>query len=146
AHIQVRAAFQPVEQPSAVLFHSMLHVYLLLLVARKGHVHAREGAVLSVAQPFELVEEVAREVAVAEDQPVVALVTVLAAMLDKRAIGRDAGAGADHDDGRAAILRQPEAIVALDKHRYLRCAAREEAGGRPPVLPAELLVLNYCYG
>src|SRR5690606_18911949 len=75
-----------------------------------------------------------------------ALVTMLAAMLDKRAIGRDAGARADHDDGCATVLREPETVVAFDEHGHLVSSAREITGSASPVLPAELLVSNYCYG
>ena len=58
----------------------------------------RERAVLERVLPFELVEEIVGEAAVAEEQPAAARGAGGAALLHEGAERRDAGAGPDHDD------------------------------------------------
>ena len=53
--------------------------------------------------PLELVEEVIAVIALAEEEPALALGAGLGALFDEAAIGGDAGAGADHDDGAAGV-------------------------------------------
>ena len=108
----------------------LLHVDLLRLVAREGDVDARQRAVCEVLLPFELIEEVVGEVALAEEQPALALGTVFDALLDEGAVGRNAGAGADHDDRAVAVLGQAEMAVRLDvdARRIADLAAVGEVG------------------
>src|SRR5204862_2858010 len=54
--------------------------------------------VLERVLPFELIEEIVREGAVAEEQPAAAFRLRRTALLNEGAKRRDAGAGADHDD------------------------------------------------
>src|SRR5690606_19856003 len=110
ADVEVRAPLQPLVQPPRLLPQPVLDVHLLRAVARERDVHAREHAFLAPAQPFELVEEIGGEAAVAVHEPVIAPVAVLGAVLDEGAERRDAGAGTDHDDGHVAIRGQAEAI------------------------------------
>ena len=83
--------------------------------------------------PLELVEEVAREVSRAEDQPVPAARARGHALLQEGAVGRDAGPGADHDHVPRAVGGQAEARVRLDvdRHRGALGARRQEVRRRP---------------
>ena len=68
----MRAAFEPVVDLAAVFAQPVLHVDLVGLVAREGEVEAVQFAALERLLPFELIEEVAAAVRVAEEQPVAA--------------------------------------------------------------------------
>src|SRR5215467_3146142 len=98
AHIEIGAVVEPFDQVAATVPQTVLHVDLLGRVARERHVHAGERAVLERVLPLELVEEVVRVVAVAEEQPGPAGGAHGAALLHEGAERCDAGAGADHDD------------------------------------------------
>ena len=64
--------------------------------------------------PFQLIQKIICVVALTEKQPALALGARLDALFHKAAIGRNAGASADHDDRRFAIGRQTEVAVRLD--------------------------------
>src|SRR5690554_7216986 len=51
----------------------MLHIALLLLVARKGYIQAGQQATFAVFQPFGLVQEIGGKVLVAKKEPVFTL-------------------------------------------------------------------------
>ena len=65
-------------------------------------------------------------------EPALALGALLDALLDEGAVGRDAGAGADHDDRPAAVLGQAEVAVRLDvdAHRIADAAPVGEVASR----------------
>ena len=69
ADVKCASFLQPTVQFAALLGHAVLHVDLLALVAREGHVQPREHAQLQPAEPLYLIEEIAAEAAVAEKQP-----------------------------------------------------------------------------
>src|ERR1019366_4104470 len=76
----------------------------------------------------------------AEEQPGRPLAASRHVLLQKRPERRDAGAWADHDDGRIAIGRQSEIMGALDIGLDLvagpQSRAREGRGGAKPLAPA----------
>ena len=76
----------------------MLHVDLLGRIAREGEIDARERAVLERILPFELIEEIMGEAAVAEEQPAAPGGSSRAALLHERPERRNAGSRPDHDD------------------------------------------------
>ncbi len=79
--------------------HAVLHVDFLGLVAGEGGVEPGEEALgLHLGELF-FVEEVGGFFLVAEEEPVLAGGAGDLALLEEGAEGRDAGAGADHDDG-----------------------------------------------
>ncbi len=63
---------------------------------------------------FVAVEEVGGGAALSEEEPVASGVAKGAALVQEAAEGRDAGAWADHDDGRVGMLRQAELFVWLN--------------------------------
>src|SRR3546814_6350915 len=67
--------------------------------------------------PFELVQELAAEIPVAEEQPVAPTGTDGSALLHEAAERRHARAGPDHDDVARGVGGQAEAFVALDVDR-----------------------------
>ena len=92
ADVEARAALQPVDDLAPPLAQPVLDVDLLGRVAREGEVEPRQRAVGEGVLPFELVEEIVREAAVAEEQPVAAAGADGAALLHEGAERRDAGA------------------------------------------------------
>src|SRR3546814_13536942 len=91
----------------------MLYIGFHALVARKGDVHAGEGAGLEMLLPLGLIEEVAAEVALAEEQPGAPAGAPRLPLLQEGTVRRHACAGADHD-GRHVVGGQPEMGIALD--------------------------------
>src|SRR5438067_906426 len=69
AHVEVRAFLEPRVELARLRKHSVLDVNLVGPVAREGDVEAAQHAVLQPLLPFDLVEEVATHVALAEEQP-----------------------------------------------------------------------------
>src|SRR3546814_16398155 len=65
----MRAFVKPGVEVGRLLQQPMLYIGFHALVARKGDVHAGEGAGLEMLLPLGLIEEVAAEVALAEEQP-----------------------------------------------------------------------------
>ena len=70
ADIEDGTAFDPLVNIAGSLADAVLYVDLLRLVARECDIEPVEASPLQVPLPFELVEEVAREVPVTEEQPV----------------------------------------------------------------------------
>src|SRR6185369_9562921 len=99
---------EPAIERPGLLAHAMLHIHLLRAIAREGDVQSRQDTTLALAQPFELIEEIAAEVALAEEEPVAPVRTVVLALLHERSEGRHASAGSDHDEGCRRIGRQAE--------------------------------------
>src|SRR5690606_14609985 len=93
ADIEVRALLQPGMDVARLLAEAVLDVELLRAVAREGDVHPCQRAVGQPLLPFGLVEEVAAEMALTEEQPRPAAAARLA-LLQEGAIGGNAGAGA----------------------------------------------------
>ena len=136
ADVEVGPFLQPAVQLAALLQHAVLHVDLGALVARKGHVQARQHAQLQPAEPFDLVEEIGAETPVAEEQPRLAPGAALLAVLHEGPEGGHAGAGTDHDDRR--VRRRP-AGGSSDSN------ARRPASSRPP-RPARRSAPSTCPG
>src|SRR5437868_14699099 len=105
-------------------------------------------AALERVLPFDLVEDIRMRVLVAEEQPVAAASTTVDTFLHEAAERCDAGAGAHHDDVARPILRQAEALAALDEYRQLVAfgSAREEVRRRTPARVPLDLVLALRHG
>ncbi len=67
ADIEIGATVEPVDEVVALVPDAVLHIELLRCVAREGEVHARERAILQGILPFELIEEIVGELAVAKE-------------------------------------------------------------------------------
>ena len=65
----MRALFQPGVDVARLFFHSVLNIEFGGAVARECGVEAGEDPVLQPLLPFDLVEEVAAQIALAEEQP-----------------------------------------------------------------------------
>src|SRR5215831_9959965 len=113
AYIDVGAVGEPSPQVAPHLAHAVLHVELLLAVARPGERQAREHARGLHAGELVLVEEVVVVALMAEEQPVAAGRLRSHALVQEGAERRDAGAGSNHDDGHGRIGREPEAMGTL---------------------------------
>src|SRR5208283_4633855 len=57
ADVEVGPFLQPAVKLAALLQHAMLHVHLVALVAREGHVQPRQHAQFQPSQPFDLVQK-----------------------------------------------------------------------------------------
>src|SRR3546814_9696749 len=101
------ALLQPGEDVAALLFHAMLDIDFFAAVAREGDIHAAERSILQPVLPLRLVEKIGTEIAFAEEQPALTRCSSNLPLLQKCAIGRAPGTGADHDD-RCIIARQTE--------------------------------------
>ena len=106
---------EPGPEVAALLGDAVLDIAFVGLVAGEGDAHPRQEPGLAVRLPVELVEEVAAEVTVAEDQPVSTGVASAAAgrraLLHEGAEGRHTGPGGDHDHGGIGVGRQPKGRV-----------------------------------
>ena len=110
----MRAVLDPLPNLGAALPETLLDVNLLRLVAGESDVDAGERAARQVILPFELVQEIKRVVALAEEQPARTLGAGLDSLLDKSAIGGNARAGTDHDDRTCIVYRQAVMAVRFD--------------------------------
>src|SRR5215470_9535309 len=99
ANIEVCAVRQPSPDVVSDLTHAVLHVELALVVARPGKRQAGKHAGRLHAVELILIEEIAVMALMAEEQPVAARRLGSHALVQEGAERRDAGAGADHDDG-----------------------------------------------
>src|SRR5689334_21958033 len=91
----------------------------------------RERTVLERLLPVELVKEVVREDAVAEEQPAAALCLECSPLLHKGAERCNTGAWTDHDD-ILVRLRQREMLVGLELNAHATAALEpfgHETGG-----------------
>src|SRR5262249_60502621 len=109
------------------LADAVLHVDLLLRVARPGEREAGEHALLLHAGELVGVKEVVVRALVAEKEPVAPGRPGGHALVQEGAERRDAGAGTDHDDRRRGIGRQAEGVRLL--HIDLELVARPDALG-----------------
>ncbi len=96
--------------------------------------------------PLELVEEIIRERAIAEEQPVAPPGTLLHAFFHESTKRGDSRARADHNDVGIAVGREPEARIRFDEDRQ-RIAFIDAIGdvrrrGSPMVL-TECMVLHH---
>ena len=135
ADINVRAFLDPRPQIAPGLAHAVLHVDLLLAVARPGERQAREQAGGAHLAELLLVEEVVIAALMAEEQPVRPARLGGLALLQEGAERRDAGAGPDHDDRLGRIGRQREMLRLL--HIDLELVARAHAAGQESRADAE---------
>ena len=104
----------------------MLHVELRVLIPRERNIQVGERSLLAVPQPFKLVQEVTCNVSIAEDEPVLAAVTMFAPVFNERPVWRDACARTNHNDWCVAISRQAELIVGFNVHGRVRRIADQE--------------------
>lgn len=133
ADVNVRSLLsQEIRHPLPVLGDSVLHVHLLLLLAREsGEEH--DLALGGEFRQLLLVDEVVLAVAAAEEDQVLAAGGQRGALEDEGAEGREACAGADHDHGRARIRRQTEVGLA-DKDGDLLSGRQVPQPGRGDAL------------
>src|SRR5437764_11082794 len=136
--VEVSALFEPIDQVAALVPHPVLNIALLRRVAREGDVHPCQRAALQGFLPFELIQEIMREMAVAEEKPRAAARARGAAFLDERTERRHAGAGPDHDDvvvgrGQCEMARRPQLHPQpLAGLQSLGDMTRRHAFARPP--------------
>src|SRR3546814_1049724 len=97
ADVEMRAFVKPGVEVGRLLQQPMLYIGFHALVARKGDVHAGEGAGLEMLLPLGLIEEVAAEVALAEEQPGAPAGAPRLPLLQEGTVRRHACAGADQD-------------------------------------------------
>ncbi len=117
ADVEVRAVLDPVVEFATAPAQRVLDVDLLGLVAREREVEPLQRAGLERLLPLELVEKVAAEMRIAEEQPVATRCsrTRFGAFLDEAAERRHASAGPDHDHVARRIGGQAEAFVLFDE-------------------------------
>ena len=131
ADVDAGSILQPGPEARSLLEHLVLHVDLVVLVAGEGEIEM--GKVLVAEHGLELVavEEVGCGAALAEEEPVLSGGGESAALVQEGAEGCDAGAGADHDDGRIGLLRQAKFFVWLnvDGAAFAGVGAVGEQGG-----------------
>lgn len=118
AHINVRALLQPLPHLGRGGGQLVLHIHFFCALAAPGQIGAVEQAAFAVLQPFGLIEKIVGEFLIAEHKPVFAGVSIGFALLHKSAEGCNAGAGAYHNNRRAAVFRQAEIFVRLHKHAH----------------------------
>src|SRR5262249_8079651 len=92
------AVLDPIDDIAALFPDAVLDVGLVGGIAREGEIESRQRAVLERILPFELMEKIVGEMAVAEEQPVAPTRPGCAALLNKGAERRDAGSWPHHDD------------------------------------------------
>src|SRR5262249_6854370 len=98
ADVEMRAVVEPIDEIVPRLPHAVLHVDLFGLIAREGEIDPAQRAIRERLLPFELIEEIVGEAAVAEEQPVASCRGGCTAFLYEGAERRDAGPRPDHDD------------------------------------------------
>src|SRR5438445_9860838 len=98
ADVEMRAFLEPGIKLARLFDHAVLDIDLVGAVAREGDVEASENAVFQPLLPFDLIEEVAAQVALAEEQPRPSGGGARFAFLKEAAERRDSGAWPDHDD------------------------------------------------
>src|SRR6266403_286842 len=113
ADIEMRALCKPGPQFATDLAHAILHVELLVAVARPRQRHSRQQAHGFQGVQFVGIEEIATAALMTEEQPVLAGRAGRLAVEQEGAERRDAGTGPDHDDRRLRVLRQAEAVRLL---------------------------------
>ena len=130
ADVEPRPLLEPGIDIAALPAQPLLHIGLWRGVAREGEIEPAQDAVLQQLLPFNLIEEVAAEIALAEKQPGASRRAPRFPLLHERAIGRDAGTGADHQD-RYIVIRKMKVIVGLDIDRNcrIRLGTRREIAG-----------------
>src|SRR5665213_1187591 len=143
ADVDVGALCQPRPQLAADLAHAILHVELLVAVARPRQRQPRQ-------QPRRLhrvelvgIEEVAAAALMAEEQPVLSGRAGRAAVVQEGAERGDASARPDHDDRRVRIRWQRETMRLLNVNFYviagLDTLGQENRGqSQPPALPNQI--------
>src|SRR5271155_4667027 len=107
----------------------MLHVDLLIAVARPGERQLREVPSRTHGHQFFLIKEIVVAALVTEEQPIATWRLGCLPLVQERAERGDAGSWSDHDDRLRWILRQREMLGLLDIHSDLvagRDAAAEE--------------------
>ncbi len=88
------------------------------------------------------------KVRVAKEQPVAAFTTLSTAFLHKGAERSNAGAGTNHDYVTAAIFRQAEACIGVDKDRHgiAFVQAGQIVGSHAPTILLVELVMHIGHG
>ena len=87
ADVQMRTLIQPGKDFPPSFQKTILHIDFPALIAGECDVEIGKKAVLSMTQPFELVQEVTRDVAVAEEEPVLPAMPMYTTVLDECPIG-----------------------------------------------------------
>src|ERR1035437_9147172 len=88
-------------------------------------------AIIAHGLEFLAIEVVVRRAASSKEEPIASTGAERAPLMQESTEGRNACAGADHDDGSIGVLRQTEPLVGLDVDRQTirnRGAIRKECG------------------
>src|SRR5258708_4428688 len=99
AHVEMRTVLGRAIQLTRLLEHAVLDISLVRAIAREGDIEPSEDAILQPLLPLELVEEVAAEIALAEEQPGAAGCGSRLPLLKERTERRAARSPAHHHDG-----------------------------------------------
>src|SRR6266851_8923944 len=144
ADVEIRAVVEPIDEIAPLVPHAMLHVDLLGCIARERVLHAGQRAVGQRVLPFELIEKIMGEAAVAEEQPAAAACRGGAALLHERPERRNAGSRSDHDD---VPVRRGQREMPVRPQLYPQAAALVQpfgdmAGSNPGALAAVTVVAH----
>ena len=99
ANVDVGALFEPRIHFACVFAQTILHVGLWRSVAGKRDIHLAQNAILEIALPLNLIEEIAAEIAFAEHQPRLSASAARLTLLHESPIRCDAGPCSDHENG-----------------------------------------------
>src|SRR5438105_2911216 len=69
ANVEMRTVLEPAIQLTRLLEHAVLDISLVRAIARECDIKPTEDAILQPLLPLKLIEEVAAEIAFAEEQP-----------------------------------------------------------------------------
>src|ERR1700741_4386667 len=105
ADIDRRAIFDPLVQLATGFENALLNVGSIRTVAREGEIETRERGLLQCALPLDLVQEIAREAASAEEQPAATTRPDCRPLLNESTVRSDTRTGSDHDDVARGIVR-----------------------------------------
>src|SRR5699024_6596022 len=107
---------EPAPDLGAVFAQAILNINLVVLIARERNRQPVQRAVIHGPLPFQLIQEIAASMRIAEEQPLPASGVGFLTFLHEGTERRDAGTGADHDDIAAGIRRQTETVIGVDEY------------------------------
>jgi len=119
ADVEVRALVEPAPELGGVFADALLDVDFFLLIAGEGEVETLEGAVGAPGKELVTIEKVLGFALIAEEEPHGPASAAGLLVLEEGAEGRDAGAGADHDNGHIGRGGQAEELVGVDEEGEL---------------------------
>src|SRR6267378_4942667 len=98
ADIKVSSLLQPGPKFLCIFQHSMLHVDLVLLIARKSQIQPMQLPLFQIIKQLLAIEKIRRAMLFAENQPVAAGGPIERALFQESAKRSNTRSRADHDD------------------------------------------------